>query len=389
MPEPLVKRASDAAGRNRLRREARVLQRARHPGVVAVLAWHDRPDDAELSLARVNGPTLADAPPADPTAAASVVAAVARTIADLHDLGIAHRRVGAEHVLLASARHPVLCGFGDATDQATTADRRADVAALIDLVELVAVSVDTTAGRSARRRARRLRRVPVELRRAAAPVTAGALAARLGRVSGPATTRRPNVARPTGVRPGARPLPILRRFAALALVPAVVAGALVVRARPVERPSRAAAGEAATGEAAAGTGPGSVGPNRPSGTASSTRSSTAGPSSTTVPAPIDPGAAPTPRVVAGGSTYEAGDPGDRIVVADWTCTGEPSALLLRPSTGDLWLFASLPAPDEAVVAQHVANVVGARDIVVDGIDAACPPLVVTDERGTRHEVEER
>ena len=376
MAEALVKRASDDAGRLRLRNEARVLRRARHPGVIAVLAWHEDPTHAELTLARVAGPTLAEAPPADPVVAACLVAAIARTIADLHHLGIAHRRVGAEHVLLASARHPVLCGFGDATDQATAGDREADVAALIELVELVAVSVDTTMGRAARRRARRLRRLPAEMRRAAVSPTAAAVGARLGRVAGPATTR-PSAATHHRSPAAAGSRRIVGRVAALMLVPAVVAVALVVRARPADPPAPRP-GEVATGGIA-------VGADHPS----ATTDSPATPPTTTFRASTEPGARTAPGVVAGGSTYEAGDPGDRIVVADWTCTGEPSVLLLRPATGDLWLFASLPAPDEAVTAQHVATVTGAREIVVDAIDTACPPLVVTDERGVRHDVEER
>jgi hypothetical protein len=45
---------------------------------------------------------------------AGLGAAVATTLADLHDAGITHGRVGADHILVGTAGGPVLCGFAEA-----------------------------------------------------------------------------------------------------------------------------------------------------------------------------------------------------------------------------------------------------------------------------------
>ena len=62
----------------------------------------------------------APAPPAicatapRPGGLAGLVASLATTVADLHDLGIVHGRLSADHVSSTPANRPVLCGFGDA-----------------------------------------------------------------------------------------------------------------------------------------------------------------------------------------------------------------------------------------------------------------------------------
>ncbi|HWC12599.1 MAG TPA: hypothetical protein VG455_15425, partial [Acidimicrobiales bacterium] len=111
-PRPYVKRAGDAATAARLRRERELLALAQLPGVVQLVALEGPPHDPVLATARVDGPDLARASDLTDEEVAAVVAEVAVTLADLHELGIVHGAVVPGHVLLAPDGRPVLCGFG-------------------------------------------------------------------------------------------------------------------------------------------------------------------------------------------------------------------------------------------------------------------------------------
>jgi hypothetical protein len=124
-----VKRASTDAEVERLRAEAYRLRRAGHPGVVSLVRHQRAPGGEELHLRYAGDPverwrgTLAQA--------AGLSAAVAATLADLHDLGLVHGRLDPSHVLVGPDGRPRLCGLSDPGD-ASAAD---DVAAVGRLVE--------------------------------------------------------------------------------------------------------------------------------------------------------------------------------------------------------------------------------------------------------------
>jgi len=109
----VAKQASSAEEAARLRREAEVLDIARHPGVVEVLGLDGDPARPVLLTSHVSGPTLAAAGPLAAEEVAGVLAAVASTLGDLHELGVVHGGLAGEHVILDAAGAPVLCGFGD------------------------------------------------------------------------------------------------------------------------------------------------------------------------------------------------------------------------------------------------------------------------------------
>src|SRR6188472_3141366 len=89
----VVKRAITPVGSERIEREARILEAARHPGVVDLVATIDSSGDPAVvtrwvgphTLMAVNRPALAQA--------AGTLAALADCVADLHGLGIAHRAI--------------------------------------------------------------------------------------------------------------------------------------------------------------------------------------------------------------------------------------------------------------------------------------------------------
>src|SRR3990170_1337111 len=110
----LVKHADAGEDADRLGREAALLRACRHPGVVEVLEERELDDGSrELSLAVAGSRTVADLR-TDLTGAAGLVAALATTVADLHDLGIVHGRITADHVLVDAGGRPVLCGLAGA-----------------------------------------------------------------------------------------------------------------------------------------------------------------------------------------------------------------------------------------------------------------------------------
>src|SRR4051794_39243788 len=125
--------ATDAAGRRvmakvagnaeeaaRLVREADQLEAARHPGVVELVGVDGHGVGAILLTAHVEGPALAQVGRLPLEEGAGLLAALASTVADLHELGLVHGAVAPEHVIVGPGGRPVLCslGYGGRTGQA-------------------------------------------------------------------------------------------------------------------------------------------------------------------------------------------------------------------------------------------------------------------------------
>jgi hypothetical protein len=131
-----IKTATSPIEIDRVQREAARLRKASHPGVVAVVSCEPTDQAVELrtryagdAVTRWSG-SLARA--------AGLAAAVASTLADLHEIGLVHGRVDASHVLVGSDGRPRLCGLSGA-DDATPAD---DVHALATLLDDLLSRVD-------------------------------------------------------------------------------------------------------------------------------------------------------------------------------------------------------------------------------------------------------
>jgi len=103
----------DEAGR--LRHEVEMLRRAAHPGVVQVGGLEAGADGTTtLPTLDAGGRDLSVAGPLDLRTVVALGAAVATTLADLHDLGLVHGAVQAEHIVVGDDGRPVLCSFGRA-----------------------------------------------------------------------------------------------------------------------------------------------------------------------------------------------------------------------------------------------------------------------------------
>ena len=98
-----VKRAT-AESRARRQREAHLLARLDHPGVVQFVDLIDG-EPTELHMSYAGSDSWERQPPTSEAGIIEGLAAVASTVADLHDLGTAHRDRAAGHIARQVSRH--------------------------------------------------------------------------------------------------------------------------------------------------------------------------------------------------------------------------------------------------------------------------------------------
>ncbi len=120
----LRKTATSPEACTRLRREAEILARFTHPGIVELVDVAESDDETVMTQRWAGSQTLASVGRLPVNEAAGVVAALASTVADLHDAGLAHQRLNPSHVVLSPEGRPVLCGLAEAINDpaAQTAD---------------------------------------------------------------------------------------------------------------------------------------------------------------------------------------------------------------------------------------------------------------------------
>ncbi|MDQ3574396.1 MAG: hypothetical protein M3404_05650, partial [Actinomycetota bacterium] len=99
---------------------ATAVRAAHHPGLAEVADA----TDTSVGTGPAEGRSLADTGPLTAEEVAGVAAAVATTLADLHELGIAHGAIDATQVIVTGDGRPVLRGPGPGGEPAD------DVAAL-------------------------------------------------------------------------------------------------------------------------------------------------------------------------------------------------------------------------------------------------------------------
>jgi hypothetical protein len=353
-----------------LRAEGERLRRAAHPGVAELISSGPHGDRWELRTVHAGRP-LSALRAIEPQHAAVIVAGVAATLADLHQAGIAHGRIDASHVVIGSNARPVLCGLGDGSSSATPA---ADVAALGELLTEM-LERDEPGEPFPARRWRRHREAAGWERRAlltvadracAEPPTcrpsarrlatdvAAAVAVTRGGVE--AHRRRPQHRAPIeadgrpdvgATLPTSARLRSVRSLVVVAVI-GVVAGALafaddVARRGDPSRPPAIANGAAA-----------------PVGRSASSRTGSTTPDAT---------------IEIDQRTYRVGQRGDELLVADWDCDGVQTPALLRPATGEVFVFPRL-AEDAALSVEPSLIVSGADALISRGSSGGCPDLAV-------------
>ena len=318
-----VKTATDAAEAAQLGHEADLLRRSAHPGVVAIVSYTSAPDHAELVLTAPSECTLAEQMPESMRGCLDFVAALAEIVADLHALGVAHCAIRPDHVLVAPHEQPVLCGFGSAQSVVDPQLFSADVVAIGELLAWLA------------------RRMPADQRRARRVSAAVTMSRERG-----ATARALSFTLADGHRDSRRPrTPVASRRPAI--------GALLTLAA------------IATGAALfTGNGPSPI-----------TGLTTTVPP--TLPGATDAAQRDSPRVEIGGISYQVGQPGDLAYFVP--CENEQRVVVLRPGTGDIFVFDHLAAPGAPRTAQSVGRIAGALEIFPSA-DGTCSEFNVATER---------
>jgi len=401
----VVKEADGTQERRRLQAERRWLERAVHPGVV-LLADDPAPD--RLTTRDVGGVALADLGRLPADEISGLGAASATVLADLHDLGIAHHAVTAEHLLVAADGSPVLCSFGRAGElhDGGAADVRGLASALADHVEQEPPSrlsrllarADGRRPPTARGFARSLAtatkapRLPVGV--AAARDRRRALASEpaFGRAeAGPAApaglrgdrpvARRhldPGQRNPAGGSPPAQggggwaaaPRPGVAHGRRVGTSPFRGGQRLSIRRCQARRRVVVAAGAAAAVAAAALTVATVAGgaPPRPS------------PSCPRVDAGCRPVRLDDGTFVAGGRRWSLSGSGEVIVVGRWTCHAALPAVLSRPA-GRVWVFGRWPGDGGRVAARLVSTFTRARSLLVVPGARDCDRLAVVGQHG--------
>lgn len=344
---PVVVELADPASAAQLERVAGRLARASHPGVVEVVESGATPDGGWRLVSAHGGGPASTLVGLDPSRLAALGAAVAATLADLHDLGVVHGRLTEHRILIGSDGRPIVCGFGpEATGRVPEDDVAGLGAALVELFANLAPGGHPIAGRRANDATRALQRVleDATLSDASRRPSMRRLAAALAEVSSPGlgtsgSRPRPKIAAPSSDAPA-------RRFAT-GRVPIVVVGGLLacavagvlltrfphgdVSADPIPAPAAPATTSATTSASARRAVVSSDG---------SSRCLVIGDQQ-----PAEAMAGCSHRVsISGrivtidGQRYEVGEPGDLLAVGSFGCQGDATVVVLRPRTGAVFAF---------------------------------------------------
>ena len=398
----MAKVAGTAEEAARLEREARNLEAARHPGVVELVGVDGHGIGSVLLTAHVDGPTLAHVGRLPLEEGAGLLAALATTLADLHDLGLVHGAVSPEHVVIGPGGRPVLCSFGYGGPAGEDLGPADDVAALGTLARFLAPDpppghvlakvADVTGDADASARvlaellqqevpaARLPRGLPSPSPVRPAPAPADPLAAWRRERGGFSSRRRP-----------ARSL-ALAGVAGVVVV-AVGGGALLLTRSPAAR-SPTLVTELAEPLPLDEVQPGP--PTTRAGLPSSSTTTTAvraatrrdcPPATGVLQADVDGDGCPEALRYAGGILqagevrWSLGQAGDQVATGDWGCQGSRTIALFRPSTGEIFRFDAFAGPGQDLSATAVGRVEGGLALRAADIDRdGCHEAVV--ERST-------
>jgi hypothetical protein len=438
-----VKTATGADDVARLRLEAERLERAAHPGLVAVvgpatggvdesLADRGADDGTDDSVEGRASAEIRTRFAGDPVthwsgsvgAVAGLGAAVAATLADLHDIGMVHGRLDATHILVGDDGRPRLCGLSHPDGAAPHDDVAALGLVLGEVLERATPGPRSWPwhGRSSAAHRRALEQVlarasdPVPSRRPNARLLASSILSAVPGAELPATGSPFPGPEPAYVPPDEELLDLVftheqtddERWAqAFGDDPSEPAGAAGPEPPPVRdggsSRARVAAGSGAVAVAAIAAGVvfvggwgsrGSAAP--PDAVRASSPAGQAGcPVAAAPAADVDGDGCPEALVVEGGSVragaagWTLGQPGDLIAVGDWECDGRAAPALLRPATGDVFVFPGWAAEGEPVTVEARDRLPGAVAIRGEPTADGCDDLVVDLGSGATATVEVR
>jgi serine/threonine protein kinase len=419
--EAFVKVAAGPDGMDRLRAEADILRRAAHPGVVQLLESGPGTTGAwTIRLVRVPRGDLGAQGSWSLGEVAGYGAAVATTVADLHDLGIVHRRLTVDHLLVDDRGRPVLCGFGQAT---MTEGPRSAVEKAEDTTSLARTLRDRMPSPLPRRVSKILDRAaggphrrPLSARQLAAALTVAVPAGRLpmqrpeatpvgaSPITAPPADRPPEVAEAdvakaegpaaggpaAEVSPAAAPgpptpaislPPTLRALAARRLLPGGQ-----VRRRPVLVGAAVAVFVLALAVVFLSSSTLLSSSRRLSSSSRAPTTGRAAPGAPSESCPVADGGCRAVRLTGSTLSTPAGrfhlDAGrDMMVLGRWACSGPALPALLQPDTGQVWVFLRWATAGRPSTAHPVGTVPGARSLRVLPAAGGCDRLAAIGPRG--------
>lgn len=437
----MAKVAGNAEEAARLEREAAQLEASRHPGVVDLVGIDGHGVGAMLLTAHVDGPTLGRVGRLPLEEAAGLLAALATTLADLHELGVVHGAVSPDHVIVGAGGRPILCGFayggrtgqhvepspavprGFADPARTDTDTLTpafDVFSLGALAQLLAP--DPPAGHVLAKVAAEAMSDEVSARPSARALAEALQSevptARLprGLDPGPVVRSRPAAGDPlaalrherglfgTGRSARPRTAVLTAGVAAVCVIGAAIVLAGSPRAAappvtelgapPVSHPDRLGDDENQPGPTTTGAGlassPTSTLLRSPVSSSTSTvgpRRANCAPATGVLQADVDgDGCVDALRYAdgvlhAGDVRWSLGQAGDQVAVGDWACQGSRTLALFRPTTGEVFRFDGWAAPGRDLTATAVARVQGGLALRAADVDRdGCHEVVV--ERAT-------
>ena len=350
--EVVVKRARSRDEPPNWRPKPPCLRSLAHPGVVRLVDVVGGDPPCALRLRQIPGGDLSQLGAQPPEVVAGLGAAIATTVADLHDLGVQHGGVEASHVLLDGEGRPILSASvapeADSSLPPGGLDRNPDVCALARLLlALLGSQASNRLDRTLRHAAASRGRGHGDARVLARQLTTCMPEARLP--GGPdlmveTVSSGPGAAVPTRWRPDRfGPSPAWRRrVAAMVLAGSGVAAVAIYAAT--------------------------------SRSASVFERSLACP---TVDAGCRPVRVPGGVLTISGGRYAVAEAGDVVVLGRWQCGLPALPAVLRPQSGQLWAFAAWPKPGHGVTGQLVASQLrGATSLRVVAERSGCDRIEV-------------
>ena len=419
---PIAVKTATSEDAARLRLEAERLERASHPGLVSVVEPVDK-GNPELRTRFAGDPVSHWT--GSVACIAGLGAAVASTLADLHNTGVVHGRLDSTHILVGEDGRPRLCGLSHPGGAAPEDDVAALGRVLAGLLER----------RPAERRRplrwpravgadrRALEQViaqavdPVPSRRPSARLLSASILRAVDGAELPAGGRPPMATAPAYVPPDEELLDLVfthemsddERWAqAFGDEPPTLDKDIEPPGPAAPEPGRDRHGSrarvaAGSGLAVAAVAAGVVvvgGWGSSSGSAPRQDSALA-------PVPVAAGcpAASAPaadvdgdgcaeslaieggNISAGSSRWALGERGDVAAVGDWDCDGLAAPALLRPATGDVFVFPGWAAESAPVTVEARDRLPGAVAIRAERGDDGCDDLVVELQSGAATTVE--
>ena len=361
----LVKSATGRE-RSRLRHEAEVLGLLHLSALVDMLELKEE-DDQTLLLLLDNGPrTLLW--PLDMTGE-ELLRALQRcctAVEQLHEAGWSHGSLRPEHVLLGARGRPKLCSLGDSQPLLHLSNEKAAAAIQGDVDQLAAMFAHVANFQIAsmsrsdrwrwRQQSRTLRQIAELSETSTTALTTSELATAVGELR--CRTINPFGFRSRATNRRATPAPGPAR--GLVTLGAAAAGiALLFSAGFALTASSKTPSQTDSAQAA---------PTLPDSRGGGCRLWPMVNKGSGQGVDIDGDSCPDHVEIAGqfitvdDLTYQVGLPQDRLAVGDWDCDGRATALLLRPSTGELFEFSAWAEPGETTQSELVSTIAEAADL---------------------------